>query len=170
MWGAGCAPASRPARLVELPRWELTVAQTVHLTPVVRTRVSPNRPLPAHLVQQLCAEYSLITIRRPSDWAEVHRRLQLPAELARLNLESGPVVGILAEVGEQADGLWPLRLVDVRVTNRAGLLEAVFLPGLYHPVATAGYLELAQVPGLVTVTTVRINSRVFTIHSAGGLD
>lgn len=166
----GCAAGPNSAPIVELPRWELTVAQPVRLLPIVRTRVSSDRPIPPHLVQDLCPEYHLVTIRRPADWSEVHRRLGLPAELAHLDLDEGPVIGILAFVGEHSRGKWPLRLSSIRISEGAGLLDAVFLPGFYHPLNTAGYLELAQVKGLSSVTTVRINSRMFTIHSARASD
>jgi hypothetical protein len=161
---AGCVSAPPPAR--ELPKWELTVAQPARLAPLARVRVSSDRPLPTHLVQQLSPEFSLVTINRPADWAEVHRRLGLAPILAELDPRDGPIVGILAHVGESAENRWPIRLLTVRTINGTALLEAVFRPGFYYPLQTAGYLELAQAPGLGSVTNVRINSRVFMIHSA----
>lgn len=159
---ASCHRPASPA--VELPAWSLTSGQPVHLTPLAQVRVSPDRPLPAHLIQRLCPEYALLVVSRRGDWAEVCRRLALPARLLSIDLSTGPVIGVLAEVGQNADDDWPIRLVSIRNTTEGGKLEATFVHGVYYPVRTAAYLDLAKLTGTTTITTVRINSRVFTIH------
>jgi len=162
----GCS--SPPTTVREVPHWELAHGGQVQFRLVARVRVHPDRPLPGHLVQRLAPEYSLVVVHRAADWQEVQRRLGFSAEGVRLS--DGPIVGLLAEVGEKMDGRWPLQLVSVRAVDGVGLVEASFLHGLYYPLQTAGYLELAQVRGVQAVGAVQINSRLFTIRPAGRFD
>lgn len=159
----GCA-ASPPVSC-EVPAWELAYATPAKHLLLARTRVSYDRPLPAHLTQPLCDQYSLVTITRPADWHEVRRRLQL-SPAAGVDLSQGIIVGIVANVGEPAHGHWPIHLRAVRTRAGEGWIEAAFASGLYYPLQAAGYLELAYVPGLQSVRTVRINTKTFMIRSA----
>jgi len=68
-------------------------------------------------------------------------------------------------VGQCAHNAWPMHLRAVRARAGEGWLEAEFVPGLYYPLRTAGYLELAYVPALRTVRMVRIGPRTFMIRS-----
>lgn len=161
----GCATTSPPS--AEIPVWELAYAEPVKPSFVGRARVSFDRPLPEHLTQPLCDEFSLITIREAADWADVRRRLQLEHAPLNLDFSRGAVVGILANVGECAHGTWPVQLEAVRTRSGEGWVEASFAPGVYYPLRAAGYLELAYVPGLRTVRKVEIgpHPRIFIIGS-----
>ncbi len=167
LWLAILGCAATPAPPVEVPVWELADAEPVKPRLLGRARVSYDRPLPHHLTQPLCKEFSLIVITEPDDWADVRRRLGLELAPLALDLARGAIVGILANVGECANGTWPIQLETVRTQSGEGSLEARLAGGLYYPLLTAGYLELAYVPGLRTVRKVEIGprGRTFIIRS-----
>ncbi len=152
------------ARPATVPTWELANAEPYEPIRLGRARVSFDRPLPAHLVQDLSPEFALITVRTETDWAGLRRRLRLPQEPPAVDLSQGVIVGILARVGESAGEAWPIRLRYVRCMAGEGCVEATFTPGLYYPVLTAGYVEFAYAPGLRTVSLVHINHRKFAIR------
>ena len=160
----GCAAPSLPP--AEVPDWQLAHGELVKPRLLGRGRVSHDRPLPEHLTQRLCEEFSLVTITQPADWADMRRRLQLDRAPLDLDLSQGVIVGILANVGESPRDTWPIQLQAVRTCSGEGWLEARFAAGFYYPLLTAGYLELAYVPGLRTVRMVRIANRTFVIRSA----
>lgn len=150
---------------LEVATWQLANAEPVEPVFIGRGRLRDDHPLPDHLVQRLCDEFALITIARQTDFASVQSRARLPAELpAEVNLADGLIVGILATVGESASGRWPISLQAVRSRDGEGWIEATFDSGVYHPIRTAGYLELAYVPRLRAVRFVRINQRTFVIR------
>lgn len=159
----GCVARAPRASIV--PTWELASAEPVAPVLVARTRVSFDRPLPAELTQELCPEYALILITKPGDWAEVCRRLSLPAAAAELDLGAGAVIGLQANVGECAESTWPIRLTSVRRQSDIAWVEGSFASGIYYPLQTAGYLELVHAPGVSRVSMVRINHRTFMIHA-----
>ena len=163
----GCASA--PVASATVPSWELANAEPFEPVFLGRARVSFDRPLPAHLTQELSREFSLVTIRDRSDWADVRRRLRLPPVPPGIDLDQGMIVGILAKVGESAEGRWPIHLRSIRRRGQEGSIEATFTPGLYYPLLTAGYVEFAFAPGLRTLSMVRINQRKFLIRSRSGL-
>jgi hypothetical protein len=164
----GLAGCTRPAGLAtEVQAWSLTSDEPVLLTSLAQVRVSPDRPLPAHVVQRLCPEYALVVVSRPADWEEICRRLALPEALQTIDLNTGPVIGLLAEVGENAEDKWPVRILSIRNTHGQGILEVSFQQGLYYPLRTAGYLELVKITGTTSITTVQINFREFTIRRSG---
>jgi hypothetical protein len=165
---AGCARPTQSA--TEVQAWSLSSDEPVLLTALAQVRVSPDRPLPEHVVQRLCPEYALVVVSRPTDWEEICRRLALPAALQTVDLNTGPVIGLLADVGEHAENEWPVHIVSVRNTGGQGTLEASFRQGVYYPLRTAGYLELAKITGTTSITTVQIDSRVFTIRRSGGFN
>jgi hypothetical protein len=158
----GCA-ATLP-QPVEVPLSRLMMAEPRPAVTITRVRVSFDRPLTANLVQELSPEYSLVSIRNVSEWAEVRRHLKLPAPRTPPNFQTGMVVGIMAWVGERADDAWPIRIDSVRTVSGVGWMKVSFLPGLYYPLRTAGYLELLYVDGLRGVSTIHINSRLFSIR------
>lgn len=159
----GCA-ATR-ARPAAVPTWELANAEPYEPIRLGRARVSFDRPLPGHLVQDLSPEFALVTVRTAADWTQLSRRLRLPQGPPAADLSQGMVVGILARVGESAGQTWPIRLRCIRSIGGEGCLEATFAPGLYYPILTAGYVEFAYAPGLQTVSLVHINHRKFVIRS-----
>jgi len=163
----GCA--STPLAPATVPSWELANAEPFEPVLLGRARVSFDRPLPAHLTQELSGEFSLVTIRDRSDWSDIRRRLSLPSSPPGVDLDQGMIVGILAKVGENAEGRWPIRLRSIRRHGQDGSIEATFTPGLYYPILTAGYIEFAFAPGLRTLSMVRINQRTFIIRSRSGL-
>lgn len=163
----GCASA--PIAPAPVPSWELANAEPFEPVLLGRARVSFDRPLPAHLTQELSREFSLVMIRDRSAWADVRRRLQLPPAPPGIDLDEGMIVGILAKVGQNAEGRWPIHLRSIRRCGQEGSIEATFTPGLYYPVLTAGYVEFAFAPGLRRLSMVRINQRKFLIRSRSGL-
>lgn len=148
-----------------VPTWELAQAEPFEPVLLGRTRVSFDQHLPEAIVQQLCEEFSLISITRPTDWRALQRALRLPSGPPGLDLEQGMIVGILANVGESADGTWPIQLEHLRRRGAIGSLEATFVPGVYYPLLTAGYLELVYAPGIRGIHLVTINHRQFVIHA-----
>jgi len=163
----GCASA--PIAPATVPSWELANAEPFEPILLGRARVSFDRPLPGHLTQKLSEEFSLVTIRNHSDWVDIRRRLNLPPSPPGIDLEQGMIVGILAKVGENAEGRWPIHLRSIRRRGQEGFVETTFSPGLYYPILTAGYAEFAFAPGLRTLSMVRINQRTFIIRSRSGL-
>jgi hypothetical protein len=145
--------------------WELANAEPLQPVSVGRGRLSFDRPLPAHLVQELSPEFSLVTIRTAKDWEDVQRRLHLPALPAGVDLSQGSIVGLLANVGESMEGRWPIHLRCLRRCGSEGSLEATFASGLYYPVLTAGYVELVYAPGIRNISLVSIDKRRFVLPS-----
>jgi hypothetical protein len=143
----------------------LAHAEPVKPLPIGRSRISYDRPLPDHVVHYLSDEFSLVTIKRRSDWLSLQRRARLPETLREVDLSRGMIVGLLANVGESANDRWPVVIDSVRTRDGHGWLEATFVPGLYYPLRTAGYLELVYVPGLRSIRRVQIDKRTFIIHA-----
>jgi len=160
---AGCTATDRATTSV--PVWELANAEPLQPVSVGRGRLSFDRPLPPHLVQELSPEFSLITIRTAKDWQDVQRRLRLPGLPAGVDLSQGSIVGLLASVGESMDGRWPIHLQCLRRCGTEGSLEAAFSFGLYYPVLTAGYIELVYAPGINNISMVSIDKRRFILRS-----
>jgi len=148
-----------------VPTWELANAKPVTPIPVCRARLSYDRPLPAHLLQELCPEYSLVVIRTDGDWADVRRRLQCSSSGPDLDLSRGSIVGLVANVGESMDRHWPIHLRTLRRIGTEGFLQAAFTPGVYYPLITASYVDLVYAPGVRTVSLVGIDNRRFVIRS-----
>ena len=162
--GLPCGCRTATPTPIEVPTWQLAGAEPVKPTILARARASFDRPLPDHLVQELAPEFSLITITRPNDWADVCRQLHVQPAQNVVDFARGMVVGILANVGQRAESGWPIHLTQVRTVSGVGWLDVVFAPGLYHPLKTAAYVELAYVPDLRAVSRVRIGQRTFVIR------
>lgn len=160
---AGCAAS--PAGPTAVPTWELANAEPFAPTPVGRGRISFDRPLPSHLLQDLCPEFTLVVIRTAKDWRDVQRRLQLASPPPTIDLSQGSVVGLVANVGESMDDRWPISFRCLRRCGTEGSLEAAFLPGVYYPMLTASYVDLVYAPGIRTIGLVAIDSRRFVIRS-----
>jgi len=158
----GCAAPGQP--VAPVPTWELASAEPFVPIPVGQARISFDRPLPGHLVQELSSEYALIMIRSSQDWADVQRRLHLPPAPPAVDLTQGCIVGLVAHVGESLDGQWPIRLRCLRRCGTQGSLEASFTPGLYYPLQTAGYVDLVYAPGIRNIALVTIDHRQFIIR------
>ncbi|HSW47104.1 MAG TPA: hypothetical protein VLM89_16185 [Phycisphaerae bacterium] len=159
---AGCANPT--ASTTAVPTWELANAEPYAPIPLGRARLSFDRPLPRHLVTPLCQEYSLVVIRTAKDWAEIQRRLDLPALPPSVDLDNGCIVGLIANVGESADGRWPIRLRCLRRSGTQGSLDAAFSPGLYYPLLAAAYVDLVHAPGIHSIGLVTIDRRQFIIR------
>jgi hypothetical protein len=159
---AGCAAPGQS--VAPVPAWELAGAEPFVPIPVGQARISFDRPLPGHLVQELSPEYALVVIRSAQDWADVQRRLHLPAAPPAVDLTQGCIVGLVAHVGENLDGRWPIHLRYLRRRGNQGSLEASFTPGLYYPLLTAGYVDLVYAPGIRNIGLVSIDHRQFIIR------
>jgi hypothetical protein len=166
---AGCSVAwRRPAATAEVPVWELANARPIAARPVGRARVDCERPLPSSFAQSLCTEFTLVCITNATNWADLRGRCGLATSPEELDFSQGAVVGLIANIGEGARGIWPIELDEARVQKGQGCVEFDFAAGVYYPVRTAGYLELAYVPGLREVQMVRVGQRRFIIRSGAG--
>lgn len=164
----GCSGPRRSGRTVgEVPAWQLAGAAPSTIHPLGRSRVDVDRQVPANLVTPLCEEFSLLLVGDETSWSLLCSRCQLHTALHSLDFDNGAVVGLIADVGECASGDWPIRLQVVRVLDGEGWLEFSFGGGIYYPVKTAGYLELAYVPGLRSVQTVQVGRRSFILRPSG---
>ena len=159
----GCAASA--GQSLAVPTWELTNAEPFAPIPVGRGRLSYDRPLPAHLLQELCPEFSLVVIRTAKDWADVRHRLPLPPPPPSVDLSQGSIVGLVATVGECMDDRWPINLRCLRRCGTEGSLETAFTPGVYYPVLTASYVDLVYAPGIRTIGLVAIDNRRFVIRT-----
>jgi len=160
---AGCVSDSPRQGHIEIPSWELARAERVAPMLIGRTRVSYDRRLPTRVTQPLSDLFTLVNIDREEDWDAFRHSFGLRQPTEPMDLSKGSIVGILANVGEPADNVWPILLQTVRVKAGYGWVDAEFAPGLYYPLRTAGYLELAYVPGLRHVRMIRINQHTFRI-------
>ncbi len=164
----GCsqwAPSGTPA--TEVPAWELARAEPSTIHPLARARVALEQQIPRQVVTPLCDEFALVLITDAANWAAVRSRCRLSSAPEHLDFARGAVVGLVASVGERPSERWPVGLGVARVLGGEGWLEFTFEPGLYHPVKTAGYLDLAYVPGLKVVRMVNIGRRSFVLKSTG---
>ena len=158
-----CDAPPAATRTAEIPRVRLADAQPVEFIHLGRDRLRRDHPLPEHMVHVLSPEFSLIVVTRPADWVSLSARAQLPELPPEADLERGAIVGIVAHVGEPASDQWPVSLQSVRCHQGKGLVDTSFVQGVYFSVLTAGYAEFAYVPGLRSVTRVRVNRREFVI-------
>jgi hypothetical protein len=159
---AGCTGPSLAVPNHYVPTWELATAEPVATIMLGRARVSFDRPLPSQIVQPLSESFSLVLVRHERDWGLLARTLKLPRSES-IDLSKGAIVGILANVGESATEHWPIHLRAVRMRGGDGWVEADFTPGIYYPLKTASYVELAYAPGLRDVRMVRIGQHTFRI-------
>jgi len=155
----GCV-RSRPAATTA-PSEALAAARPTKPILLARARSCPDHPLPGSLVEVLSPELSLITIACSGDWAVTCRCLELNQLASPPDFSRGIVIGLQAKVGERAGDGWPIRIVSFRQCAGIGRIEASFAPGLYYPLETAGYVELAFAPGLRQVNAVCIDKRTF---------
>ncbi|MGQ9652008.1 MAG: hypothetical protein ACUVXJ_18040 [Phycisphaerae bacterium] len=147
-----------------MPAWQLAAAQPSTIYPLGRYRVDVDRQVPANLVTPLCEEFSLVLASHETDWSLLCSRCQITGASRSLDFRNGAVVGLIANVGECAWHDWPIHLQVARVLNGEGLLEFSFNGGIYYPLRTAGYLELAYVAGLKSVQHVRVGRRDFILR------
>jgi hypothetical protein len=129
--------------------------------------VALEQQIPRQVVTPLCDEFALILVTDAANWAAIRSRCRLTSTPEHLDLRRGAVVGLVANVGERPSDRWPIGLQVARVLGGEGWLEFTFEAGLYHPVRTAGYLDLAYVPGLKVVRMVDIGRRSFVLKSTG---
>lgn len=130
-----------------------------------RIRVGANITLPPEMLQPLSESYTLLCIHEPEDWRNLCLHLEQPDWINQADLARGGVVGILADIGESASGDWPVHISSCRTQAGDGFVEADFTPGLYYPLKTAAYLELVFIPGLRSVSMVRVGQHTYRILS-----
>jgi hypothetical protein len=159
----GCA-ASFKARSTPIPTWELAEAQPARTITLARIRIPLDHPIPTELMQPLCEEYALLMIESPRAWGRLAEDLELPDLPPEADLHKGMIVGLLADVGEASDATWPITIEEARVQEGLGWLIADFHRGIYYPLKTASYLELAYVPGMRRVRRIDINNRRFALY------
>jgi len=111
---------------------------------------------------RLCDQYDLIQIRTPQRWRLFCDQTNLTEATAPLDFTRGSVVGLIARVGEPADGGWPTAISEVRMlSDGTAWVRSQFRAGLYRPVLTDSYCNLIYVKGLRRVFLVEINRRAF---------
>lgn len=165
----GCSGSGPAAPAVgEVPAWQLASAQPSSIRPLGRCRVDVNRQIPASLITPLCEEFSLVLVSDEPSWSMLCSRCYLTPAPRTLDFANGAVVGLIADVGECASRDWPTQLQVARVLDGEGWLEFSFTGGIFYPVKTAGYLDLAYVPGLKSVQMVQVGRRSFILRPSHG--
>ena len=159
----GCA-SQQPTR-PKIPLWELATAEPVAPTLLARTRIGLTQTLPSHLVLRLCPEYTLITATTKKDWQTLTEQLSLPKTTSEIDFNHGMVVGIIARLGEPVDHRWPIHIRHIRCRQGVGAMEIHFTPGLYHPLQSPPFVELAHVTNCRHICSIEINDRRFIIHT-----
>lgn len=158
---AVCAGCGSPEPVI-VPVTRLATAPLVRPTGTLRGRISYDRPLPGTIARELSDEFTLVILRNNADLTELRRGLGISDSFSP-DFARGLVVGIVAMVGEPVENQWPIRIDGVRIVYGLGWVDATLEPGLYHPLQTAGYVELAYVPNLSSVAIVQINHRMFLL-------
>jgi hypothetical protein len=163
----GCASQELAPANID-PLWQLANAQSVDLKFFFSGRINYDRPLPSHMTQRLSDQFTLVTIRSTKDWEYVWRRLHLSGAIPQLDFTGGIVVGILADVGEFCQSSSPVQIHSIQVQGGMGMMDAELMTGVYHPLKTAGYVQLVYVPGVKTIRLVQINQASFILRSSAG--
>ncbi len=166
LMGCGGMRVSSP-RVIEEPAWELANAQPSDVRPLGRARVDLGVQIPGRFVTVLCDEFALVFISDEASWVTVRDSCEIAAESEPLDFSRGVVVGLAASVGERSSRGWPTELQAARVLHGEGWLQFSFATGLYYPVKTAAYLEMAYVSGLQSVRMVQVGRRCFVLPPAG---
>jgi hypothetical protein len=110
----------------------------------------------------LCDQYELIEIRTPAKWRTFCDQAGLEGGSPAPDFSRGVVVGLIARVGEPADGVWPTAIDEIRVQDDgAAWLRSRFRTGLYRPLLVDAYCNLAYIKGLRRVILVEVNRRAF---------
>ncbi len=159
-----CAPAVKRDAAPQLVNWELGSADPVPVRRIARVRIPYDAKLPDAVTQPLMDQFALVVISRPSEWASVRQQLDLDASPEELDFEAGLVVGIIGAVGEPATVAWPIRIEKARVREGVGQLEIEFVAGIYYPLQSAAFLELAYIPQVRSIRNVRINQQMYRIQ------
>jgi hypothetical protein len=158
---AGCSSLIHSPSVTEITDWRK--APQVKPVNLGRVRVSPDQPLPESIIRKLSDQFTLVCVNRNDRWKKLAQRFHLSNSAIRINLNKGIIVGILAEVGKPATHQWPIRINRIHNYSGYGLLSAHFVPGIYHPLKTAGYLDLVYLPGVRQIHTIRINRQTFIL-------
>jgi hypothetical protein len=159
----GCA-APPQARSTPIPTWELAEAQPTPMITLARLRVPLEHQIPKSFIQPLCPEYALVIIESDAEWKRLRERIDLIDAMPEVDLRRGMIVGLMADVGEASEPVWPISFEEARVQDGLGWLTALFHRGIYYPVKTAPYLEIAYVPRMRRVRRVDINNRSFALY------
>jgi hypothetical protein len=120
-----------------------------------------TEPLADH-VCRLSDQYELIEIRSSAKWRSFCQMTGLADCDAAPDFSKGTVVGLIASVGEPVDGSWPTDISEIRLQrDGAAWIRTRFRTGVYRPLLSDAYCNLAYVKGLSRVILVEINRRAF---------
>jgi hypothetical protein len=145
-----CGPVSGP-RTISLQALEAAPPAKVPAT--TRHLVGdPDALRP--LYQPLGRRLGLIQVRDAYEWDQFTRATGSTAPCP--DLRRGIVVGLVSDTGTPLAGGWPFRWEAIRVSDRAGLIEAHFNGGNYLADGTT-YLETAYIDGLSAVLVVSVD-------------
>ncbi len=161
MAALGCQ-AQRPEAAIA---WEL--AHTVQIDPALiwRLRLTDGRSVPAEFCEPLCDEFDFVQVHTSGQWRRLRQSLRIPdsGSARSLRFSQGKVVGLLARVGEPANGSWPIEFDQVRLVEHDGWVAFRFAPGLYYQLQSAPFFIAAYVPGLGQARAIQVDRRIFVI-------
>jgi len=127
-----------------------------------RARIPLGAKPQADHICKLCDQYELIEIRTPRRWLAFSEQTGLQPGGTTPDFSRGIVVGLVARVGEPADGAWPTSISEVRLQDDGGAwLRSRFRTGLYRPLLVDDYCNLVYIKGLKHVILVEVNRRAF---------
>lgn len=157
----GCQ-AGGPERIIS---WELAQPVDLGTVPQWHARITAEETVPVELTERLCDEFDFVRIRSAAEWDRLARSVTLEGGMPhrRPDFSHGCVVGIIARIGQPAGDAWPLRLEEVRATDRIGWVRFRLSAGLYYPISSSAYFVAAYVPGLREARMVQVNKRIFAI-------
>ncbi len=157
--GSGGEPASRSVRIDPAT---LATSPPVHPDAQWRVRIPLGSEPRADHICRLCDQYELIEIKTQAQWQAFCEQTGLDDANGTPDFDRGIVVGLVARVGESADGFWPTSISEVRLQgDGAGWLRSRFRTGVYRPLLVDAYCNLAYVNGLRRVILVEINRRAY---------
>ncbi len=162
---AGCA--SSPTKPTPYTTIRVDPSSLAHATPVLpdaewQVRIPLGLEAASDHTCRLNDQYELIEIRTPAKWQAFCRQTGLDCEGPQPDFSQGLVVGLVASVGEPADGVWPTMIRELRLhENGSAWLRGKFRTGLYRPVLVDPYCNLFYVKNLRKIVLVEINRRAY---------
>ncbi|MBN1344320.1 MAG: hypothetical protein JXQ73_16655 [Phycisphaerae bacterium] len=166
---AGCAGTPRTGSVpstIRIDPASLASAPAIHPDAQWRVRIPIGTTPPADHICHLCDQYAVIEIRSPETWRAFCNQTGLNCPEGAPDFDDGIIVGLVAGVGEPADGAWPTAISEVRLQDDgAAWLRSQFRTGLYRPLLVDAYCNLIYTKGLKKVILVEINRRAYlTAH------
>ncbi len=129
-----------------------------------RARLVAAGTLSGDIVTRLSEAFDLVVLREAGQWSRLWAAAGEPVAPAAPDFSMGVVVGLVARVGQPADGSWPVEVAAIRLLRGVGCVEGRIWAGLYHPLVGPAFVELAYVPGLVRVGMVRLGQEQFKLR------